>query len=341
MNLSGSVYLWVDTHAQKVNYFFNKNNMKKILLFSMGLFSAVLLLAATADAFTITGGSMTRSSTDGRARVNTICERVNGRLSMSFLCTGDSDSSSGFPTFGTCGNGIVELTEECDGTAPEGYMCSAQCKLVEVDDSSDQTNTDEPQCGNQIVEAGEECDGSAPEGYACTSSCLLHDISILGNGVVINEVYADVDSYRGIAPNNQWLELYNSGDQIVDLFEWSIVDNSGQKLVVSKHIELAPGEFAVVVVSASTHNIYWQLPESAKLVAFGGIFGDALQTTGDSLALYNNDHVLIDALSYGTDTSIFSLGKAAAGDSLARIAPGVDTNSPEDWVRLDQPTPGF
>jgi len=304
----------------------------------MGLLSAVFLVTATADAFSVREGRMTRLSEEGQTR-ESMCRRAGGRFNFSFICS--DGSTPNHPTFGMCGNGTVELGEECDGSAPDGYVCSAQCQL-ETDDSDngDDDTTSDPQCGNEVVESGEECDGSAPDGYVCTNSCMLHDITLVGDGVVINEVHANLDNRHGVEPSNEWIELYNAGDVDVDLQDWYIVDSEGQSSYMTKSVVLAPGEFVLMSSDNSTYTKYWNIPEGTHLVSFGASLGSGLDDEGDALRLYNNEGALIDAMSYGNDTSEFQLPVMHPGDSLSRVAPGVDTDSRDDWKRLDQPTPG-
>jgi hypothetical protein len=76
------------------------------------------------------------------------------------------------------------------------------------------------------------------------------------------------------------------------------------------------------------------------LIVLDSPIGSGLANTGDALLLKSGDGI-IDAMSYGSDSSIFDLPAADAGKSLSRNPNGKDTNTSSDWIELDIPTPGF
>ncbi len=93
-----------------------------------------------------------------------------GDLSCRDNCTFDrSGCHSANPV---CGNGLVEGTEDCDGTDLNGRRCQDEgfdggtlaCKS---DCTFDTTACST--CGNGLVEASEECDGSDWNGASCSS----------------------------------------------------------------------------------------------------------------------------------------------------------------------------
>lgn len=75
-----------------------------------------------------------------------------------------------------CGNGILELGEQCDdGNVTSGDGCSSICR------------TEPTLCGNGILEAGEQCDdGNVISGDGCSSACVIEIAPIApgGGGVV-------------------------------------------------------------------------------------------------------------------------------------------------------------
>ena len=63
------------------------------------------------------------------------------------------------PTGSTCGDGVVEGSEQCD--PPDGVTCDASCRKI-----------GHAVCGNGILEPGEQCDdGNAVSLDGCSSSC--------------------------------------------------------------------------------------------------------------------------------------------------------------------------
>jgi len=78
----------------------------------------------------------------------------------------------------TCGDGVVNGSEECDGTAGScglGSFCndSCQCQLMNIQPIS--------VCGNGTVEGGEQCDSSNAGcgiGQFCNDSCACQNMII-------------------------------------------------------------------------------------------------------------------------------------------------------------------
>ncbi|MCK9360643.1 IPT/TIG domain-containing protein [Patescibacteria group bacterium] len=81
---------------------------------------------------------------------------------------------------GTCGNGVVNVGEQCDQGPDGGRGCSAECQLLGA-------RAGGSTCGNNDVAAGEACDdGNTNNGDGCSADCL-HEGSIrvralCGNG---------------------------------------------------------------------------------------------------------------------------------------------------------------
>lgn len=115
---------------------------------------------------------------------------------------------TGLPIGNTCGDGVLDATEECDdGNVIDGDGCAADCTLEpfcgdgqvdpgeECDDGNDADGdgcaadctieTGGPFCGDGQLDPGEECDdGNNENGDGCTSNCLIETGSVCGNDVV-------------------------------------------------------------------------------------------------------------------------------------------------------------
>lgn len=129
-----------------------------------------------------------------------------------------------------------------------------------------------------------------------------HLVSADTNGqLVINEIFPNP-----ITSNepDEWIELYNSGDEQVDLSEYKIDDIEGGS---------SPFQLSGIIEGKS----WILLPKS--------VTGITLNNTNDDVRLISNSGEIIDSVSYDTTQE---------GKSYARIPDG---NGAFEWV--DHPTP--
>ena len=83
---------------------------------------------------------------------------------------------------GTCGNGLVEGLEQCDGITQAGALCSNQCRIL--------INQLGNFCSNHQVDDGEECDdGNTFNLDGCSSLCRWENplgapAPVCGNGIL-------------------------------------------------------------------------------------------------------------------------------------------------------------
>lgn len=86
-----------------------------------------------------------------------------------------------------CGNGILDVGEECDGQNLGGQSCASLglgggALGCELDCSFDTSGCVQPGCGNNVLDPGEGCDdGNTTNGDGCNQACQLE---ICGNGVL-------------------------------------------------------------------------------------------------------------------------------------------------------------
>ena len=111
---------------------------------------------------------------------------TGGVLGCNSDCTFDTSACT--TGTGVCGDGILDVGEQCDGTNLNGHTCVTRgfgggelgCSSLCRFDTSGCTN-----CGNDVIDDGEECDGidfgdktCAGFGYAggeldCTDQCVI------------------------------------------------------------------------------------------------------------------------------------------------------------------------
>jgi hypothetical protein len=190
---------------------------------------------------------------------------------------------------------VVSYCRLPDGTGT-WQKCDQTLGAANVAASSD--------CGNAVVEAGEECDGvdlgdMTCEGLglgftggelACTPTCSFDaSMCTTDNVVVINELESAVDD----------IEIYNAGDQPVDLSGWILTDDMVdqnydpvadlEKLVFAPMTSLAAKKFLVV----KKGNLPGQHP-----------FG--LSNDGDTVTLLEPNLSVVDQVSYGLGEAMVS-----------------------------------
>jgi len=161
----------------------------------------------------------------------------------------------------------------------------------------------------------------------------------LANHLVINEVYYDVDSGRGSEPDNEWIEIYNSSSQSVDLQSWQICDNQYCRFIATSSLVLGPGSFAVITNNESTWG-YWAVPAGVLKVVLSSSL--SLGNDGDRVILKDNLGNVVDQMSYGTNTNGLNPAcpDVTEGHSLERSPAGKDTDTAADFVDRYPPTPG-
>ena len=124
---------------------------------------------------------------DGTALGGVTCSTLGytgGSLACSSTCQRVTTACTGTTT--TCGNGVIDAGEQCDGTAFGGVTCStlgytggllacsSTCQRV----TTGCTGTSSSVCGDGLITGSEDCDGTYLGGYTCTS--LNYSGGVLG-----------------------------------------------------------------------------------------------------------------------------------------------------------------
>lgn len=159
-------------------------------------------------------------------------------------------------------------------------------------------------------------------------------------GLRINKVYYDVAPSLGSEPENEWVEIFNQTNVPLDISEWELCDNTSCDTMPTS-TPLIPADGYAVISATSTTWDYWNIPdEVVKIEIDGNAIGGGLANDGDHLLLKRPDGVVIDAVGWGDDTTVWNSAAddVAEGGMLARNPSGHDTDSPDDWSELLPPT---
>jgi hypothetical protein len=156
------------------------------------------------------------------------------------------------------------------------------------------------------------------------------------NHLLISEVIYDPP---GAEPEGEWAEIFNPTGAPVNLGGWHLRDGTSQDALPD--YTLQPGAYVVIATSAATFRAAYPA-YTGGLLDLGSPIGNGLSNSGDALLLLDAAGTVVDALSYGSDTSIFAPAcpDVGEGHSLARVPPGHDTDTAADWVDQPVPDPG-
>ncbi|MGB0637820.1 MAG: lamin tail domain-containing protein, partial [Myxococcota bacterium] len=167
---------------------------------------------------------------------------------------------------------------------------------------------------------------------------MLHSLNAAE--IVINEVLVDA---TGTDAGHEWIELYNSSAESVDLsgwqIQWGTSSYSGNHVIGG--LALGPGEYILLGGE-------W-VEGRHELAEFN--FGNA-GSNADSLRIVDSDDVVVDTLVYGSPNSdgwvddfgvpaVSLAPMASSGETIARLTDGVDTDfSGTDFSMMEDPSPG-
>lgn len=208
------------------------------------------------------------------------------------------------------------------------------------------TVSETPDSGYTGVISGDcAADGSITLAAGDVKSCTItnnDNVPVPPVGaLLITEVAYDLGADKGSEPGNEWVELYNGTNSDINLSGYVIRDATGFDTLPD--IVLPAGKFAFITGSSTTAGL-WSLPvDTVVIVLPNSTIGGGLGNSGDRVVLENASAVQFDAMSWGSDTTVFSpsVPDVADGHSIARASKTTDTNVAADWVDLETPTPGL
>ena len=151
--------------------------------------------------------------------------------------------------------------------------------------------------------------------------------------VVVNEIM-----YAPTGTEPEWVELYNTRADSVDIKDWLVSDSNVlvRKLITPSHLMLPPSGYVVLTKdSAALVDIRPLIP--SRVIDVPGF--PTLNNTGDAVVLYDNRAATMDSVAY-----LPGWGGSTGGKSLERIDPQAISTAQTNWSTSRHPergTPGL
>ncbi len=149
---------------------------------------------------------------------------------------------------------------------------------------------------------------------------IIYSTQSLVDEMVINEIMADPTPVVGL-PDREYIELFNSGTNSVNLKGWIL--ELGAKQKIFPDVSVAPGGYLLVTSAGGAKDL---LPYG-KVVEFSGF---VLNNSGLTITLYNSEKLRNDQLVYAP--SLHKKGFEAGGYSLERIDPKRLCGQRNNWA---------
>src|SRR3954471_810343 len=143
-------------------------------------------------------------------------------------------------------------------------------------------------------------------------------------GVVINEIfYHAPDDLE----NLQWIELFNSGDQPVDISGWQL--DQGRLFTFPKDTAIAANGYLIVTLDANQFRLSYRLPSLGPLKK-------PLRHGGGQIELQNAAGERVDLAKY-KDHEPWPTSPDGYSSSLERICPTASGEIAENWAASPLP----
>ena len=142
--------------------------------------------------------------------------------------------------------------------------------------------------------------------------------------LLINEVYL-VGDFK-----DEWVEIYNPSSSPVSVNGYRIEDDNGYDTLPD--VSIPAGGYGIIKGNDSS-DVIVPPPAVAIEVTNAKIGSNGFTNAGDKVVLRDETNALVDQMSYGTNTEVFSglTPPTISGNTLARNPNGIDTGSVTDW----------
>ncbi|HZG00308.1 MAG TPA: lamin tail domain-containing protein, partial [Chitinophagales bacterium] len=148
--------------------------------------------------------------------------------------------------------------------------------------------------------------------------------------VIINELLPDPEPAVGL-PVAEFVELYNTSSQTLDLTGWKITDGTSTAV------------FPAYTLPANAYVILANATNAASFTPFGAVLAlptlPSLNNAGDNIKIMLPDNTVIDEVTY-SDAWYNDVVKKAGGWSLERINPVAPCGGALNWTASNNPAGG-
>jgi hypothetical protein len=161
---------------------------------------------------------------------------------------------------------------------------------------------------------------------------LLFTFSIVLAQIVISEVMFDLD---GPDSPNEFVEIYNSSNIVVNLANWKIMDSNSVDDILGDNLSLQPFSFAIILEGDYSGFYDNYFPENTLLLEVDdSSIGNGLKNSNDYLYLVSNVGDTVSSMNWSSGTT--------PGFSYEKIVLEIE-NNPLNWREsIDSlGTPGF
>ena len=175
--------------------------------------------------------------------------------------------------------------------------------------------------------------------------------------LLISEVFYDPSDF--VDPDGEWIEIYNTGDAIINLGcvkvgdEETIGGGEGM-LTFPLGTTMLPGSIYVIANRADSFFASYEFKPNFEIEDSDPAVPDLIKYTdwasgtlnlsnsGDDVLILDGNDLLVDAVSWGSSTFAFDppVPTAVAGHSLERRPADQDTDTAADWIDQLNPAPG-